>query len=267
MKIQLKFSQLFFLIVVLTVSNFCQSRSADNLNAIKLLMIDGKYPEAIKNLKSIIENDSSNVEALYYLGLNYESMSRYVDASNVLQKAVKYKANDTKLLLSLGTNYFSAGLINDAETVLSKAFLLDSTNSQIQIILGRVFMNGKKWDKAASLYSKLIKCDSANSYFYEQTAKCEEQLGNINEAIANYKTANSLNPRNMNTTLELSYLLYLQNQFKEATQVVDSGLNYYPNSISLWERKGDINIKIQDYNSALASYYRALQLEILLPIT
>lgn len=258
MKIQLSYSKLLFLFLILSVSNFCQENSKGNLNNIKLLMIDGKYREAIKNLDSLINIDSTNVQALYYLGLNYESISNYNKAASVLKSAVKYKPDDTKLLLSLGSNCFSAGLINDAETVLSKAFSLDSTNSQIQIILGKVYVTQKKWDNAAAIYARLIEGDSSNSYFFEQMAKCETQLGNINTAITNYQIANLLNPGNMNTTLELSYLLYLQKQYYTAIQVVDAGLVYYPNAISLWERKGDIYIKIPDYNNALDSYYKAL---------
>lgn len=260
MRIRFNFLPIFFLIVIVTVSNYCQVNPGENLDGIKLLMIDGKYSESIKELNSIIEKDSANVQALYYLGLNYESISSFDKAAAALSSAVLLKPDDIRLLLSLGSNYFSAGLINNADTVLSKAFLLDSTAKQIQLMLGKVYMSEKKWDAAKSIYTRLIKSDSSNSYFFEQISKSEEQLGNLTEAVAGYKIANSLNPKNINTILELSYLLYLQNQFKPAIKIVDSGLTYYPNSISLLERKGDIYLKISDYDRALDSYYSALTL-------
>ncbi len=258
MKIQLSYSNLLFLFLILSVSNFCQQNSKGNLNNIKLLMIDGKYREAIKDLDSLINIDSTNVQALYYLGLNYESISNYNKAASVLKSAVKYKPDDTKLLLSVGGNCFSAGLITDAETVLSKAFSLDSTSSQIQLILGKVYMTQKKWDKAAAIYTRLIEGDSSNSYFFEQMAKCETQLGNVDSAISNYMIANKLNPQNINTTLDLSYLLYLQKSYSQAIKVVEAGLKFYPYSIDLWKRKGDIYISIPDYDNAMNSYYFAL---------
>ena len=257
-KIRLSFVSIIILIVFISSKDFCQQNSKANLNNIKLLMIDGKYREAIKDLDSLITIDSANVQALYFLGLNYESISNYNKAASVLKSAAKYKPDDTQLLLSLGSNYFSAGLINDADTVLSKAFSLDSSSSQIQLILGKVYMAQKKWDNAAAIYARLIEGDSSNSYFFEQMAKCETQLGNADSAISNYMIANKLNPQNINTTLDLSYLLYLQKGYSQAIKVVEAGLKFYPFSIDLWKRKGDIYISVPDYDNAMNSYYYAL---------
>ncbi|MCL5030134.1 MAG: tetratricopeptide repeat protein [Bacteroidetes bacterium] len=222
-------------------------------------MIDGKYREAIKDLDSLITIDSANVQALYFLGLNYESISNYNKAASVLKSAVKYKPDDAKLLLSVGSNCFSAGLITDAETVLSKAFSLDSTSSQIQLILGKVYMNEKKWDDAASIYPRLIKSDSTNSYFYEQLAQCRSNQGNAKEAIRSYQIANKLNPKNQNTILNLSYLLFLNEQLDSAIAVVNAGLVFYPRSTVLLNNLGDfyLNLKKPDYDRAIMSYLSA----------
>ena len=247
-----------FAAAALTFDTFCQTNADSSFNKIKALMIEGRYREAIGELNSIIQNDSSNTTALYYLGLNYEAVSDFYKAASMLKKAVWYKPDDTRLLYSLGDNYFSAGLIIQADTVLSKAFLLDSTSSQIQILLGKVLMNEKKWKEASSIYKKLIDSDSSNSYFFEQAAKCQSQLGNIEQAITFYSMAILFNPKNINTTLDLSYLLYLQKQYYTAIQIVDEGLKYYRFFPSLYERKADIYMKMEDYAGAVVNYNAAL---------
>ncbi len=235
----------------------CQSNEDGGIKKIKALMIDGKYRNAIDELNSIILKDSADTEALYYLGLNYQALSDFYKAASVLQKAVEYKPYDTRLLYSLGDNYFSSGLINQADTVLSKAFSLDSTGNEVQILLGKVLMNKQKWNKAASIYLKLIDEDSSNSYFYEKEAKCQSELDNIEPAITYYSRANLLNPKNINTSLELSYLLYLQKQYDTAIKVVNDGLKYYRFKPSLYKRKADIYMKMEDYAGAVSNYYFA----------
>ncbi len=244
--------------VLLTFRTYCQPTEDKGIKQVKAMMIDGKYRQAIDELNSIIKKDSSDSEALFYLGLNYEDISDYYKAAVILQKALVNKPDDVSLLYSLGDSFFSSGLINQADTILTKTFSLDSTSTQTQILLGKVLINEQNWDRAAAIYIRLIDSDSTNSYFYEQEAKCQSELGNTEKAINFYSVANLLNPKNIKTTLELSYLLYLQNEYKEAIKVVDTSLKYYRFNASLYERKADIYMKMEDYLKAVINYHAAL---------
>lgn len=246
------------LFFTLTFYSFCQSNSWIEIKEAKAFMIDGNYQDAISILNSLILNDSSNTDALYYLGLNFQALSNFNKAAGILYQAVRIKPNDSKLLYSLGDNYFSSGLINQADTVLTKANSIDPGNIDIQILLAKVLINEKQWLNAASIYSLLIAKDTSNSYFYEQAAKCQSEFGNIDQAISLYITANRLNPRNLNTTLELSYLLYLKKKYYPAIMVVNNGLKYYGLTAILYSRKADIYMKLEDYTEAVVNYNAAL---------
>jgi tetratricopeptide (TPR) repeat protein len=244
--------------LLLSSSTVAQERGNNFPDHIKNLMIDGKNRAAIEELKTILQKDSANADALYYLGLNYEAVSDYLKAAEALKLAVKYRPGNAKLLATLGSDEFNSGLINEADTVLYKAFLLDSADSHIQILLGKVYMNEKKWAEACIIYSRLISTDSTNSSFYQQLAQCYSNLGKTSEAVKNDVMANKLNPRNQDIILDLTYLYFQQQQYHDALSILDNGLMYYRSSAKLFKWKGDIYLNTSDYYNALYSYQNAL---------
>ena len=118
-------------------------------------------------------------------------------------------------------------------------------------------MNEKKWSKSLNIYTMLVKTDTVNGYFYEQLANCYSHLNEPEEAVRCYITAIKINPENQKNIIDLTYCYYLLNQNKNALSILNAGLKYHPFSSELWKWKGDIYIKMSDYDSALFSYYRA----------
>ena len=163
-------------VIIILPAGYLLAQEDGGLEKAKLLMVEGKHSDAIKELNLIVMKDPQNVDALFYLSANYQALSDYLKAAVVLETAVRLKPNNPQLLTALGGNYFSAGLISEADTVLSKAVKLDSAGTQIKLILGKVYMNEKKWDKAAAIYSKLITTDSTNSYFMSSLVIADHRL-------------------------------------------------------------------------------------------
>jgi len=256
-KLRAEVIKVVFLCISVCFSSFSQEQTDNFSNHIKSLMIDGKYKIAVQELDSILQRDTSNTNACYLLGLNYEALADYVKAVKFLSIAVRIQPNNEKFLESLGGNYYSSGLITEADTVLSRAFLLDSTSTHIQILLGEVYMNEKKWAEAGKIYSGLIAKDSGNSFFYQQLAQCYSNLGNSGEAVKYNRVAHSLNPQNLKIIIDLTYLFYIQDQLQEALDILSNGLKYYQRSPVLWKWEGDVYFKKNDFDSALNSYHRS----------
>ncbi len=250
------------LILLIFITNFIysQNNSTEILNRAKLLMIDGNYVGAIKALKSLTEIDSTNVDALYILGTAYKSISDFSKSASVFNHAIKFKPNDPKILLALGDDYFSFGMMDEAEKIGQRAFEIDSTDNQIKLFLGRVYSDENKWENAEVIYSNLAASDSDNSYLFERLGKCKSSLGKTDAAIIDYNIAYQLNPQNLRNVLNLSYLYYLQKQIDSAISVVYTGLKYFPYSIDLVNRMGDIFFIVPNYSTASLYYLRAVSL-------
>ena len=250
-----KFLLTVLLILLLMLQQIlAQNWNISKLDSVKALLIEKKYDEPINVLNNILIDDSTNVNAYYYLSACYRAVSNYQKAANVLSKALLYKHNDVKIMLSLGNDLFASGRISDSKKILLHAFALDSTNSSVLISLGKILIQQHDWIKARKVYNSLIRNDSANSYYFEQAAKCNLQLNNADDAIIDFQIAHRLNPMNEQTILELSSLYLKNSQPLSAMRIINDGLAYYPSSAEIWKIKGKIFLSMKEYENAIASY-------------
>ncbi len=177
-----------FIIAGLGIS-FAQTTKEPTFEKGKLLMLEGKYSQSSEVFEDLIKKDSSNSDALYYLGINYQAISNFPKAVSAFQKALSYKPGDIKLMSLLGNNYYAAGRVSDADSILTKAFSQDSSDVQILTSLGKVYLHEHLWEKADNIYSILTELDSSNSFYYGQKAVCEIQMKDFEDAIINYQIA------------------------------------------------------------------------------
>lgn len=239
---------------------FAQGKQEEGFNKAKLLMMEGKYSQSVELLQKLHAKDSTNSDILYYLGLNYQSLSNFQKASEFLEKALKLDTGNVKIMTLLGNDYYSAGRISNADTILSKAFSLDSTDTQILLALGKTYKHEQDWIAAKNIYERLVKQDSVNSFYYAQIAYCDVNLKKIDDAIINFQIAHRLNPLNQNTVLLLSDLYISKMQLISASRIIDDGLRAYPSSFRMWSKKGEINLKMKNYDDAISNYQKSISL-------
>jgi len=239
--------------------SYAQSDSTATIDTAKVLLVEGKYNKSIDVLKIILSKDSANAEAYFYLSLCFQNLSNYQKAAEALTKALVYEPGNINMMVSLGNDLFASGRFSDAENILLHALKLDSANSMTLISLGKVLMRKHNWEKALKIYNKLIKNDPNNSFFYEQAAKCNSILKNIDNAIIDYQIAHRLNPQNENTIIQLSNLYYSKKQFISAKRIVDDGLAVYPYSTEIWTMKGKIFLSLKKYSDAVVSYSNSIK--------
>ena len=241
-------------------SLFAQNNQQDEFNKAKLLMMEGKYSQSTELLTKLLDSDSTYSDIFYYLGLNYQSLSNFQRASEFLEKTLKLDSANVKIMTLLGNDYYAAGRISNADSILSKAFSLDSTDSQILLALGKTYKQEEYWNKAQAIYKRLTKLDSANSFYYEQIARCNVKLKKIDGAIINFQIAHRLNPLNQNTVLQLGELYISQDKLISASRIIDDGLRVYPKSAIIWTQKGNINLKMKNYDDAISNYQKSISL-------
>ena len=253
---------LFLSLIVLSVLTCpginAQDNGSDDFNKARVMTLEGNYSQSTEILLKLADSDPGNINILYYLALNYQSLSNFQKASGVLERALILDPLNLKIMTTLGSDYYSAGRISDADSVLSKAHSVDSTNLNILLSLGQVFKKEQAWNRAKDIYKTLIQSDTSNSFYYEQLAYCNASLKDTDEAVINFQIAHRLNPLNQNTVLELSQLYFLQQKLISALRIIDDGLKVYPSSPVLLTKKGDINLKMKNYNEAISAYKQSI---------
>ncbi len=180
---------LLILFIIIPAFTAAQSGKEDELNKVRMLMMEGNYHQSISILQKLLADDPDNYEVIYNLGLNYQSLSNFTKASDFFEKAVKLKPGKLKLQILLGRSFLSSGRLSDADSVLRYAYVIDSTNTLLLRSLGEVYMREHKWIDADDTYRTLAEQDSTNSFYYEQQAHCEFILKDIDDAIIDFQIA------------------------------------------------------------------------------
>ncbi len=248
------------LILLIQYKSLAQYNNTSRLDSAKALLTEEKYDDSINLLNIILIDDSTNINAYYYLSVCYQDVSNFQKAAQALYNALLYKPDDIKIMVSLGNDLIASGRLSEANEILSKALTLDSTNSLILIPLGKVLMQKHNWAEAIKIYNRLIKIDSSNSYYYEQAGKCSSLLDDKDDAIVFYQIAHRLNPMNEQTVLELSQLYFSKSQLYSAMRIIDDGLAVYPSSSGMWSMRGKIYFGMKEYTDAIKSYKSSIQL-------
>ncbi len=248
-----------FLLFILHQGVWAQTDNQSKLNSAKALLMEERYDESINLLNSILIEDSSNVNAYYYLSICYQTNSIYQKAADALAKALKYKPDDIKIMVTLGNDLILSGRLSEAKEILSKAYALDSTNTLILNPLGKVNMQKHNWLKALEIYNKLIDIDSSNSYYYEQLGRCYSKLDDKDDAIVHYQIAHRLNPMNEQTIMDLSQLYLLKEHLISAMRIIDDGLADYPTSAGMWSMKGKLFLGMKEFSDAIISCKNSIQ--------
>ena len=140
----------------------CQSYRIGYFNTIEILseMAHTKY-----------ENDQELIDYLKFYNSKWEKRS------NLMTKG--------------GEAMYRLGRIEEALNYLNEAIELDSTEAMAYIFKGKCFTSKNEWGKAMESLNMGLSIDSLSLGFHER-AYVNEELGYIEEAIDDYKTAISL---------------------------------------------------------------------------
>ena len=94
----------------------------------KLYVDQKKYPEAIKELKNMLEVDSHNIDTLESLGVAYFQMKDYQNAVRYWESAIKLQQTSRTFRL-LGFSYYNLGNFTDAIRCYQKSIQLETSKS------------------------------------------------------------------------------------------------------------------------------------------
>ncbi|MGD9506879.1 MAG: tetratricopeptide repeat protein, partial [Syntrophobacteraceae bacterium] len=131
----------------------------------------GRKDEAIEVMRSILEVDPENANALNYIGYTYAEMGvRLGEAKQLITAALRSNPDDAYILDSLAWVYYKMGQPKKALREILKAIELVPDDPVIHEHLGDVYMGLGNKQKAAEAYQKAL------DYNHEDADKIREKL-------------------------------------------------------------------------------------------
>jgi len=144
---------------------------ADPHNNIAAIYVrQGKYDEAIKEMKQALAIFPDDSNYLRILGELYQVKGQINKAIELLKKAIEYSPTNPDFYAKLGKIYFDQKRYKEAETQFKKAIELDSNNILALNNLGTIYLNQQKFNKARDEFESVLKVDPENSYAKQMLA-------------------------------------------------------------------------------------------------
>jgi len=192
----------------------------------KTLISQNEKPEAVINLKNILQKDPEHSEARYLLGKIYLSADNYLSAEKELQRAIASNPNNFQAILALAKTQLSLSKFDDIINTLSGIdFNSIDDNTYALLLTGQAYLSKGKIDLAKE---SIYKANNLNS------DSMHSILGNA--LIAAYEN---------NSTEALSLLKHLlekDSEFQEALLLKGSVLSN--------------NQRFQEAAEAYSAYYK-----------
>ncbi len=221
----------------------------------------GKTDEAINNYQTVVESDSTNVTALYELGLIYFDTRDYKDAIGIFNRLVSLNSNDFLSSYYLGYSMMLSTNPEFAETAIkhleSSVALNQSYIPAISLLASSKF-NLQKYYDANALYSMAIKLRPMNADFHFRSGMCYERLKLYSEAANQYSKAVALDSNEANYFDHLGFVHYNLNNFDSAVAAykmaasIDDNPTYFINLGFTYAKMDSIKRSIESFQKALA---------------
>jgi tetratricopeptide (TPR) repeat protein len=130
----------------------------------------------------------------------------------------------------------------------------------------RAYADGEGWihqdepEKAVEAYNQAIAADPAYTNAYVSRAYAHEDLGQYDQAIADFEKVRAAGYRSSDVLADLSWLYYLKGQFPEAISLAQAGIEQYPAEIIHHINLGQAQLASNNPEAAQAAYNTASDL-------
>jgi tetratricopeptide (TPR) repeat protein len=257
----------------------------------------GQYHEALIELKNVTQMDPENGEAHHKMALAYLKIggtSNLQKAFSELNKTVELNRNNHDAQLKLAELYLQGNDPSKAREHAEIVLLSAPQNTEGLILLGRSLVDAKRYKEGISKLKEAIELgpsnmqthiDLARAYFaVNNRALAEEVLnkarsanpesadimialgdfyaviGKSDEAEIIYKKALDIAPENESIYIRLTDLLRRHNRLVDAEAMLRTLTSIKPQDESQHIRLGDFFTTIGQFDKALGSYQRAIEI-------
>lgn len=207
-----------------TISNFTYGRAMGFLQ-------NGKYEQAIQDLKQVVAVQPDNVDAYNYMGNAYLKLNKTSEAIATFTLAARLNPAAPDSYNNLANAYLQANNYDAAETQLKRAAQLDPRATYAPYTLGQLYVQTNRFQEAQGLFEQVVKLapDDPNAHYGLGLAY--NKLGRYDDAVPELQQAVSLKKDFAAAYYELGKAYSAQGQKDAAQQQLttlkDLDLNLY----------------------------------------
>lgn len=218
------------------------------LTEAKKSFVEGNLENSILYLKTVLEIEKSNYQALYRLIKLYNSLGFFDKVLEYGEEAIKYYKDDLGIIFNVGYAYQSIGKYKKAIKYY-KDYLQIEEDYFVVLNIGLCYTELKYYKKALQMFNKAIIINSLEVSAYIDKAECLKNMKKYDEAMKLYEKVLGFEEKNE------SYIYFKMGELKIEEEKYDEGINYFNIAISLesatdftFENYFDILLELKKYD-------------------
>jgi tetratricopeptide (TPR) repeat protein len=221
----------------------------------------GKDSEAITAYKEAAHLNSTNYEVYLNLGILLEKRSLLDEAVVAYMQSLAMKADNPDAHLRLADLRNSRGLYQEAVTHYGEFLKLKPDSPDIQLKLARIFARNKEYGLAIDAYIAFLKHSPDNVEANREIAALYRAKGANDKAVEHYTRVLAKQKDDMDTRNALVSIYVKNKQYDEITGLLKGTAELFPEDPNNHYKLGLIYEFKKDYEGAIASYKKALEVK------
>jgi len=181
---------------------------------------EGKFKEAVIELKNVIQLDPENDEIFYDLGEVYVQLNYETDAFHSFVRATTINPDNLKAQLRVGQILLMGKKTKEARKIATRIIQKAPDNIEAIHLLSSVLIQERNLDLAIKYLKKAARIDPANFKTYIFLAHLYYFKGDLARAEKLYLTALSLDRSSRDTYMELSHLYGTRGEWAKAESLL-----------------------------------------------
>jgi len=207
--------------------------------AVKLYS-EGKFAQAERITRQIIEARPANADAHNILGVSLQAQGKGEEAITELRRAVKLAPQAANLQANLGEVLRQNGRIDEAAETLEKAVELDPKNAQALNNLGIIQYERRKFKEAVTYYRRALEIRPNMAEALNNLGNALRVTGDTEGAISAYQDALTYREVYPEAYNNLGTLLQQDNKIQEAEHALRKAISQNPRYIEAYNNLATI---------------------------
>jgi tetratricopeptide (TPR) repeat protein len=227
--------------------------TAAYVTAAKAWLAKGNSAEAEAQLRLALDRDPASLAALGVLVDVETSLGRVHEAVRWISAAASQHPRNANLQFLLGVAYFRLNDLARAETAIQQALALDPKTPDAHSVLAEISTALGSWDQAIDQYKTAITENPKKPESYMALSGLYEKRGNSEDAKRAAERARELDPASPFIANNLAYL-YLQygGDAARALSLAEEARQKLPDSPVVFDTIGWAHYKLQSPDAAVA---------------
>lgn len=221
----------------------------------------GKIDSAVKEFKTALLLDPSNVNVHNSLGVCYGVLGDFDEAKVKFEKTIQLDPQETMAIYNLGLIY----LLTDHKEKALKHFLDADRDGEdvfeVAFQTGKLYLEMGQPEKGKALLDKAVELRPESGLAFRYLGECCTAMNLTANAVSAYKNAIRLNPNDAESLSALGYLFDLQGENPDITTIFcQQSVDIAPENGLFRHRLGNLYLKRNQLEEALEQFQKADEL-------